>query len=734
MGYKVDFDALDTMYSEISQQVSNWTTELQSVGDAINGLIGSEKLTGKGAENIISYFQTVHLAIMQSIVTILQSHSAYCLMYKSDYQTNIDSSLHAVIHSEELSSIMTKLRVQRTNTTEVDLHIRRALSNVSHLVNTNLTSSGMMEEMYSTIGRDLVNLDSDITLLENTHLNNDFEEVQELIQSLTDFINEYLSTDKAAKMEYTPIQMVSSEKYDKLYKAIEDLNKKNDSETITMSYQQACDHEQERLSLLEDEAAKKREEEGIINAVAAAGAIIIGVAAIVATWGAATPLVATAWVAGGSAVAYGVSNGIEAGQDIYYGSIGDPYTVAFNPIRDTVFCGNQGLYDLWGELAKDVSGMLIPIGIASKAAKAAEIGSKTANIGSKAAKAAEIASKTKKIQATVSGVHGAVSAGFGNVRQQFYEKGSLEAINWGEVAGKSAVGGITGTATVYGGAKLSEGLTAKLSQNAFVDSLLHSDSAAKRVAMNMAVSGTTEVVVGGATRFVGGALTTGGNLKEAWAQTINPQSILFDATLGASMGGVKGLQKPQQINADLMSPEDTAKLNQWNKFRENGLDINVENDILLTNKGLRPDPSTYLSDKYIKEHLAQFDDGITVLQTQDAYSDHSEKNGFVGIPDDNTLFVLPKKSFDELLIKANGDVSIIEKSLGFDEGYLRDYENFVRIDVDNISDLNIRIPSGNEIGANNLWTPGGYTSGGFPEAVTNTIPLDKTLITKLEFK
>ena len=86
--------------------------------------------------------------------------------------------------------------------------------------------------------------------------------------------------------------------------------------------------------------------------------------------------------------------------------------------------------------------------------------------------------------------------------------------------------------------------------------MLHSDSAAKRVAMNMAVSGTTEVGTGMGMRFVGGALTTGGNLKEAWAQAINPQSILFDATLGASMGGVKGLQKPQQINADLNSPED----------------------------------------------------------------------------------------------------------------------------------------------------------------------------------
>ena len=544
MGYKVDFDALDTMYSEISQQVSSWTTELQSVGDAINGLIGSEKLTGKGAENIIWYFQTVHVAIMQSIVTILQSHSAYCLMYKSDYQTNIDSSLHAVIHSEELSEIRTSLGTQRTNTTLVDIDIRKALTSISHIVNINLTSSAMMENMYATINRDLVNLDSDITLLENTHLNNDFEEVQELIQSLTDFINEYLSTDKAAKMEYTPIQMVSSEKYDKLYKAIENLNKKNDSETITMSYQQACDHEQERLSLLEDEAAKKREEEGIINAVAAAGAIIIGVAAIVATWGAATPLVATAWVAGGSAVAYGVSNGIEAGQDIYYGSIGDPYTVAFNPIRDTVFCGNQGLYDLWGELAKDVSGMLIPIGIASKAAKAAEIGSKTADIGSKAAKAAEIASKTKKIQTVASGVHGAVSAGFGNVRQQFYEKGSLEAIDWGEVAGKSTVGGITGTATGYSGAKISSKATSWLSNRAITSSLLNSESAVTRVAANFAVSSVSEVGTGMGTRFVGGVLTTGGNFKEARAQALNPQSILFDAAFGGTMGSVKGIPKP----------------------------------------------------------------------------------------------------------------------------------------------------------------------------------------------
>ena len=48
------------------------------------------------------------------------------------------------------------------------------------------------------------------------------------------------------------------------------------------------------------------------------------------------------------------------------------------------------------------------------------------------------------------------------------------------------------------------------------------------------------------------------------------------------------------------------------------------------------------------------------------------------------------------------------------------------------SDLNIRVPSGNEATANDLWIPGGYTSGGVPEAITDTIPLDRTHVTRID--
>ncbi len=165
---------------------------------------------------------------------------------------------------------------------------------------------------------------------------------------------------------------------------------------------------------------------------------------------------------------------------------------------------------------------------------------------------------------------------------------------------------------------------------------------------------------------------------------------------------------------------------------DSGLTQSEITDIINTPKGTRPDPSSYLSQEYIDTHLAQFDDGVSVIQTEWAYSRYSETNGFVGVPDDNSLFVMPKNYCDDVIARANGNISIIERELGFPEGYFSDGGGLIRIDAPNTSELNIRIPSGNETGANKLWIPGGKTSGGVPEAITNTIPLKDTTITRID--
>ncbi|HEL0165584.1 TPA: hypothetical protein TUO09_001658, partial [Streptococcus equi subsp. zooepidemicus] len=97
--------------------------------------------------------------------------------------------------------------------------------------------------------------------------------------------------------------------------------------------------------------------------------IAVGVAAIVMTAGAATPLVVGAFVVGSGTVAYGASNLYEAGHNIYLGSVGDGVTVATNPLRDTLFIGNDRLYHQVGGLFTTASAALIPIGQTKSIAK-----------------------------------------------------------------------------------------------------------------------------------------------------------------------------------------------------------------------------------------------------------------------------------------------------------------------------------------------------------------------------
>lgn len=48
-------------------------------------------------------------------------------------------------------------------------------------------------------------------------------------------------------------------------------------------------------------------------------------------------------------------------------------------------------------------------------------------------------------------------------------------------------------------------------------------------------------------------------------------------------------------------------------------------------------------------------------------------------------------------------------------------EDLVRIDIPNVKKQNIRMPTGNENGANDLWLPSGKLPKGYSEAVMDAI-------------
>ena len=114
-----------------------------------------------------------------------------------------------------------------------------------------------------------------------------------------------------------------------------------------------------------------------------------------------------------------------------------------------------------------------------------------------------------------------------------------------------------------------------------------------------------------------------------------------------------------------------------------------------------------------KAHAALFDDGVVRIGP-------SSPTGPIGRTE---TWVFPRSVVDNLTKQAGGDVAKLERLLGLDVGYLGKSPVLVEIPFPK----SVRIPSGNEVGANPFWRAGGQTSGGIPEAIIDSGESGSTL-------
>lgn len=135
-------------------------------------------------------------------------------------------------------------------------------------------------------------------------------------------------------------------------------------------------------------------------------------------------------------------------------------------------------------------------------------------------------------------------------------------------------------------------------------------------------------------------------------------------------------------------------------------------EVIDLGRGHRPPPAEYLSAERITEHRAVFDDGASRFSLQK----NVDKYGLG--QRDGTTFVMTRAEADQVLRGAGGDMRKLEEALGLPKGQL-DGEALVRVDFppESLDELNVRMPSGNEAGANDQWLPGGFLPSGANEAV-----------------
>lgn len=232
--------------------------------------------------------------------------------------------------------------------------------------------------------------------------------------------------------------------------------------------------------------------------------------------------------------------------------------------------------------------------------------------------------------------------------------------------------------------------------------------------------GTAVTVGGGILGAAGGALLTYGGRQLGEALGLPEAGIraleVAGGMIGGALGGAAGMRGGKRFDY-------------WRQTRgvpvanrvPYGIPLSQKkfSEILALPRAQRPLPETYLPKSYINKHLKKFDEGGSYLVRTKTLDDYGRDA--LGRPDG--VFMMPKKEMDAVLARTGGDIAKIEKELGIPAGsWNRPGETLSRIDVPKPRDLDLRMPSGREAGANDDWMPGGKLPGGGSEAVVNQVP------------
>ena len=304
--------------------------------------------------------------------TAAQSLLDNIAVYKAGYY-EIDASANFVLVEEAMEEFRTKL-ISRYDATEIcGDQIENILVSISDLFTTSKPNKNQVPETHEQMDCDIIQLKESITNHEDMMVQVVDNSTEPLINLLESSINK-AGSNIADVGDYESGKFYANTDVDMLMKLSQYLNVQHENNKET--YDEIWDAEKQIK-------AEEEEKDGIWETIAGVGLIIAGGICIVATAGAATPIVVAGGIAGGGTMLFGMSNTTEGIQHIYYGKTGDISSIAMNPLRDSVFNGNEKAYYITENVFEFSSSVLPIAGMASKAGKTA------VDMGAKGAKSAE---------------------------------------------------------------------------------------------------------------------------------------------------------------------------------------------------------------------------------------------------------------------------------------------------------------------------------------------------------
>ncbi|GAB6398151.1 LXG family T7SS effector ribonuclease toxin YxiD [Faecalimonas mobilis] len=354
MGYHVKIEELLEVQNQMISQLSEWGTQLESVYQALETIVVTPCIQGETGKSIQNYIQEVHIPVIGSLQQLLTEFQVRLSVYAEGYY-GIDSSYEAEIPQEILEEQQQVLEKGREDFENLREEINSIISNVSDIVSVVQPSGLSLVLSYQLMESRVKTLNSDIGDYEETH-QNDTQNMDSMIESIRSILIARTGSSSVSVTNYQAGSIAMLPAYQRLQMGYEESG--NFVAQNMAQYEAAMKKFEDKMN---DKLADDRKAEGLKQLLAGIVSVTVGTALIFATAGAAAPIVFSAAVVGGTSTLYGLSNATEGMNNISLGFSGDGFTMAENPIRDTLFAGNPELYYTIGNASTMISAMALPL-------------------------------------------------------------------------------------------------------------------------------------------------------------------------------------------------------------------------------------------------------------------------------------------------------------------------------------------------------------------------------------
>ena len=354
-GFVIKYTDINNLLWEYKSKLEGLISKLETCERSINQFIQSDQFIGETATAAKNYLYDVHITMISCLKVATQNMLDDIAYHKACYN-EIDGSTNFRLDEEAIREFRTKLATNSADAESYAQSVQQAVSNISDISDVNTPGTNGIIELHEQLDQELLNFIETIQTQESTMVTIIENTVDLMVDSIKNCLGK-IGTSKTAITTYTSNSFYADIDVYTLAYLSEYFYQQHTVNQET--YDAIWDVEQQ----LKD-AAEEREVQGVIKAIGGIVLVVVGVACIAASLGAATPA-----VIGSGTTVFGITDTAEGAQDVYYGSISDLDSTAVNQLKEVVFQGNEEAYYFTEGVFSFAASAFIPIGKASTVGK-----------------------------------------------------------------------------------------------------------------------------------------------------------------------------------------------------------------------------------------------------------------------------------------------------------------------------------------------------------------------------